>query len=83
MTDLIKALIDSASQYGPAGLIAAVFIGLYYLEHKAGMKERAAHIKTSEKLLELSTASIKADTEHTAAIATLSRVLDSIDRRLS
>ena len=82
MEEAIKALLESASQYGPGYLVAALTLVLYWVAHKDLMRERTAHAKTSEKLIELSTASIRADMEHTTAIETLSRILDSIERRL-
>ena len=82
MEEAIKALLESAAQYGSGYLIAAIVLALWWVERKAHTAERAAHSRTSDKLLELSTASIKADVEHTLAIETLSRILDNIERRL-
>jgi len=82
MEEAIKALLESSAQYGPGYLIAALTLALYWVAHKDLTKERAAHAATSEKLIELSTASIRADMEHTSAIETLSRILDNIERRL-
>jgi ascorbate-specific PTS system EIIC-type component UlaA len=66
----------------PAVFLALICLCGYWLERKRCNKERADHLKTSDKLVELSTASIKADTEHTASIQALTKVLDSIERRL-
>lgn len=82
MEDAIKALLETSGQYGPGYLIAALMLALYWITHKDLAKERAAHAATSDKLIELSTASIRADMEHTSAIETLSRILDNIERRL-
>ena len=82
MEEAIKALLEASSQYGPGYLIAALTIALYWVSHKDLTKERVAHTKTSEKLIELSTASIRADMEHTSAIEALSKILDNIERRL-
>ena len=83
MEEAAKALISVANQHGVGVVVAAVFVGLYVLERKAHGAERESHARTADKLIELSTTSIRADMEHAAAIRTLSRVLDSIDRRLS
>lgn len=83
MEEAAKTLISLANQHGVGMVVAAVFIALYILERKAHSAEREAHAKTADKLIELSTSSIKADMEHAAAIRTLSRVLDSVDRRLA
>jgi hypothetical protein len=82
MEDMIKALLETSSQYGSGYLIAALTLALYWVAHKDLIRERSAHSKTSEKLIELSTASIRADMEHTSAIETLSKILDNIERRL-
>jgi NADH:ubiquinone oxidoreductase subunit 4 (subunit M) len=83
MEEATKAMISMANQHGVGMVVAAVFIALYVLERRAHSSERDSHLKTADKLLELSTTSIRADVEHAAAIRTLSRVLDSVDRRLS
>ena len=82
MEAAIKTLLESSVQYCPGYLIAALALILYCMSHKDLSKERSDHAKTSEKLIELSTASIRADMEHTSAIETLSRILDNIERRL-
>ena len=83
MGELVKALLEGSGQYGAGYIVGALTLALYWVAHKDLVKERAAHARTADKLLELSTASIKADVEHTSAIVTLGKVLDSIDRRLS
>ena len=40
-------------------------------------------LRLADKLVELSRESIKADTEHTETIKAMTKVLDSIDRRLA
>lgn len=82
MEEAIKALLETSGQYGPGYLIAALALALYWVAHKDLAKERVAHTATSEKLIELSTASIRADMEHTSAIEALSKILDNIERRL-
>lgn len=82
MDDAIKALLAVAGQYGIGVIVGAVFLLLYLVERKAHTAERDSHNKTAEKLFALSAESIKSDMEHTAAIRMLSRVLDSIDRRV-
>jgi hypothetical protein len=46
-------------------------------------EERGKNIQLAGKLVELSRESIKADTEHTETIRAMTKVLDSIDRRLA
>jgi hypothetical protein len=82
MEDLIKGLLANISTYGAGYLIAAIGFFLYWQERKAHQKERVSHQHTSDKLLELSNASIKADMDTTSALKTMIRVLDSVDRRL-
>jgi hypothetical protein len=83
MEEAIKVLLEQTSTHGIGVVVAAIFILLYVMERRAHTKERDSHTKTMEKLMELSAESIRADTEHASAIRTLTRVLDSIDRRVS
>lgn len=94
---LVK-LLEMLAKHGPGFLVAAIFIALYVIDRKSHIKaletEQQRHEKElgeartinkelTTKVIELSNASIKADTEHTLAIKAVSKVLDSIDRRLS
>lgn len=94
---LVK-LLEMLAKSGPGFLVAAIFIALYVLERRDSRKEletvQERHRKEIEtergitkdltlKLFELSSESIKADTEHTEAIKSMTKVLDSIDRRLA
>jgi hypothetical protein len=80
---VVEMLLKSSAQYGAGYLIAALSLTLYLLERKAHLKEREAHMKSLDRLLELSAASIRADRDNTASLETLTRVLDSVDRRLN
>ncbi len=82
MEAALKALLEASTHYGAGYLIAALAIALYMIERKELTKERVAHMKTLERVIDLSAASISADKDTTAALATLTRVLDSVDRRL-
>lgn len=82
MEEVLKALLEASAHYGAGYLIAGLAIYLYVVERRDLMRERREHFKTLEKVVELSAASISADKDTTAALATLTRVLDSIERRL-
>jgi hypothetical protein len=82
MEELVKALLQASAEYGAGYLIAGLAIALYILERRAHLKEREAHMATLNRIVDLSAASISADKDTGAAIATLTRVLDSVDRRL-
>lgn len=82
MDDVLKALLEASARYGAGYLIAGLAIFLYAIERRDFVRERKEHIKTLEKIADLSAASISADKDTTAALATLTRVLDSIERRL-
>ena len=82
MEDLVKVLLKASADYGAGYLVAALTIILYIFEHKAHLKERGAHIATMNRLIDLSAASISADKDTSHALATLTRVLDSVDRRM-
>jgi hypothetical protein len=94
----LAKLLEMLAKHGPGFLVAAIFIALYVLERRDSRKEletaREGHRKEVElerviskdltiKLFELSSESIKADTEHTEAIKSMTKVLDSVDRRLA
>ena len=83
MKELIDTLLASAQTYGAGYILAAVGFLLYYREHLEHRKEREDHVRTLERVISLSTASISADKDNTAALMTLTRVLDSVDRRLA
>ena len=82
MEDVLKFLLKASVDYGAGYLIAALTIVLYIFERRAHQKEREAHMQTMNRLVDLSAASISADKDTSSAIATLTRVLDSVDRRL-
>ena len=72
---LAKVLTHLAT-LGPGFLVAAVFAFMLFLERKKSEK-------MADTLLELAQESIKSDIEHTKAIQSLEKILDSVDRRLS
>ena len=77
--ELVPELIKQGGGY----LLAAVMLYLYIVERKDHKAERTAHSATSDKLIELSTESIKSETEHTAAISALTKVLDTVERKIT
>jgi hypothetical protein len=98
MEAALAKLLEMLAKHGPGFLVAAIFIALYVMERRDSRKEleglREGHHKEIElergitkdltiKLFELSSESIKADTEHTETIKSMTKVLDSIDRRLT
>lgn len=84
-SDTIK-LIDVLAKNGPGFLLAGILLVLYYYDKKAWNRslkyERDRSEEMAKALLTISSDSIKVDTEHTAAIQALTKVLDSIDRRI-
>lgn len=85
MDDTIK-LIDVLAKHGPGFIVAGIVMALYLLEKKSLLKavsdERIRSDELAKAVFTLSSESIKADTEHTAAIQALTKVLDNIDRRI-
>jgi hypothetical protein len=79
-------LIEILAKNGPGFLMAGIILAIYLIERKSFLKAIGEERKRSDDLakavLSLSTDSVKADTEHTAAIQALTKVLDSIDRRV-
>lgn len=73
--------------YGPLGIMV-IFLFLLLLkqqrDHQRTVEtERQRTEKLTEKVIELSQASIRADTQHTETLNAMTKVLDSVDRRLS
>ncbi len=98
MEAALAKLLEMLAKSGPGFLVAAIFIALYVLDRRESRKELEVtqercrkEVETERgivkdltiKLIELSNESIKADTEHTEAIKSMTKVLDSIDRRLT
>jgi len=85
MNDTIK-LIDVLAEHGPGFIVAGIVLALYFFEKKSLLKavsdERVRSDELAKAVFTLSSESIKADTEHTAAIQALTKVLDNIDRRI-
>jgi len=82
MEAALKTLLEASAHYGAGYLIAGLTIALYLVERKELLRERRAHVRTLERIVDLSAASISADKDTASALATLTRVLDSVDRRL-
>lgn len=71
----LKAL-SSLYVYGPLGVLSALGFFLFFLERR-----RVREL--TDKLSELSSASIRADMEHTKAYEAMERALDSTTRLLA
>ena len=80
--------------YGPLGVMVILLFVLLLRAQKEVKEmrtectaqlvaERTKNVELTGKLLELSRESIKADTEHTITLQAMSRVLESVDRRLT
>ena len=69
-------LLSSLYVYGPLGILAALGFLLFFLER------RQTHLLV-DKLTELSTASIRADMEHTKAYEAMERTQESTLRLLA
>lgn len=87
-------LVFQLATYGPLGLMAAIFVVLFFLsrkeikdlrnDHKAELKVEQDRVReTSAKLEALSASMISSNEKQLAAITALSKVLDSVDRRLA
>lgn len=85
MEETIK-LVDVLAKHGPGFVVAGIVLALYFFEKKSLLKavadERIRSDELAKAVFSLSSESIKADTEHTAAIQALTKVLDNIDRRI-
>ena len=86
MTEEAVTLIGVLAKHGPGFLVAGIVLMLYFFEKKSLLAtikaERERSAELANMLITLSTDSIRADTEHVAAIQSLTKVLDSIDRRV-
>ena len=86
MVEVVKIAMELLKEYGPGLSIATIFGVLFWLERKAHSKTREECQKKNDnmadKLVNLSTESIKADTEHTAAISSLGKIMEIIGRRI-
>jgi len=90
----ILKLIIQLSTYGPLGVMVVIFFSLYMLskkeikelraDHKTELKVEQDRVKeTSEKLEAISLTMIQSTVQQTEAVKALTKVLDSIDRRLT
>jgi hypothetical protein len=97
METALAKILTILANHGPFAIVSVVFIALYVIDRKSHNSrvteletlhsqeikdEKDRHDVTAKRLHQLSMESIKADTEHTAAIQALTKVLDSVDRRL-
>ena len=69
--------------YGPLGIMVILLFILLLRAQKEVKEERAKSEELSGKLLEISKELIKSDTENTETLRSMTKVLDSIDRRLT
>jgi ElaB/YqjD/DUF883 family membrane-anchored ribosome-binding protein len=87
-------LVIQLSTYGPLGIMVVIFFSLFMLskkemkelrmEHKEELKVEQNRVKeTSDKLESISLTMIQSTEQQTAAVNALTKVLDSIDRRLA
>ncbi len=80
METAIVKTVGALAQYGGGFVVAAIFILLYVLDRRTHSKsiaeERARNDKLSEKLIELSNESIRADINHAKSIEMLEKTLD-------
>ncbi len=87
MESALAKLVAALASHGPGFVVAAIVLVIGYFDRKAYKeafsKEREVNERLADRVISLATDSIKADVEHTVTIQTMSRVLDSVDRRLS
>lgn len=94
METVLTKLLIKLIEYGPGFIVAAVITVLWVLDRKSKnadlLLERTRNTQIEEKkdqltdkLLGFANDSIKADTENTEAIRAMTKVIDSVDRRLS
>lgn len=87
-------IVFQLATYGPLGIMAVIFFSLFMLskkemkelrsEHKEELKIEQDRVReTSAKLEALSASMISSNEKQLAAITALSKVLDSVDRRLA
>jgi hypothetical protein len=73
----LKALA-SLYVYGPLGVLAILGFLLYFLQTKKTDETRKKNEELSEKLYEVSLASIQADVEHSKAYEPLEKFFDAV-----
>lgn len=94
MEAALAKLLVKLAEYGPGFILAAIIAVVWVLDRKGknaditvererNTKLEEKNDKLAEKLLAFANDSIKSDTENTEAIRAMTKVLDSIDRRLS
>jgi hypothetical protein len=75
METAFAKILGHLATLGPGFIVAAVFVALFWFERK---KSEAL----AEKLYDLGMASIRSDIEHTQAIKSLEKTLESVERRI-
>jgi hypothetical protein len=73
--DLLLSLLSKLAVLGPGFIVAAIFAILFWLERKKSEK-------LADRLFDLGMSSIRSDIEHTQAIRSLEKTLDSVERRI-
>jgi hypothetical protein len=80
MEQLITKCLLMLADHGPGFLFGALCLSLLVLERKRCAKdlgvERSRSSSLTDKLIDLSNASIKVDVEHTAALKALEKAID-------
>ena len=75
METAFTKILGHFATLGPGFIVAALFALLFWWE-------RQKSEKLAEKLYDLGMASIRSDVEHTQAIRSLEKTLESIERRV-
>lgn len=73
-------LLSSLYVYGPLGILAILGFLLYFLQVKKTEAAQKRNEELSEKLYEVSLASIQADVEHSKAYEPLEKFFDAVLR---
>jgi hypothetical protein len=71
-------ILSSLYVYGPLGVLAILGFLLYFLQVKKTDEARKKNEELSEKLYEVSLASIQADVEHSKAYEPLEKFFDAV-----
>jgi len=86
MEEVFGNLLSALLKNGPGFVLAGVVLFIYFYERRTFLttlkEERDRNEQLAKSVVSLSVDSIKADTEHTAAIQALTKVLDNIDRKV-
>ena len=83
MAEGLAKMFEQLASYGPIGIVAALFLFLYFIQRRDIQREREKNERLSDKLHEISKESIKADVAHSQAYDRLEQVMNAAIKALA